>query len=147
MDELRKEHRQQQRLHGWQQRRQQRNDLRDLQDQLEDHHLHELQQLRVSTEQCLRYANPKFQAIQKPCDQHDEKHVEQWGTIHKSVNKTEVPPYLAANSKQHQLNFICWKGCYYSRCFGFLSQDQLAKRDHLRHIHLLCMLLLYRTHT
>ena len=70
MDELRKEHRRQQRLHGRQQRRQQRNDLRDLQDQLEDQYHNELQQLRMSTEQCLRYANPKFQAIQKPRDQH-----------------------------------------------------------------------------
>ena len=72
MDELRKEHRRQQRLHGRQQRRQQRNDLRDLQDLLEDQYHNELQQLRMSTGQCLRYtlwyANPKFQAIQKPRD-------------------------------------------------------------------------------
>ena len=58
MDELRKEHRRQQTIHDREQRRQQRNDLRDLQDQLEDQHHHELQQLRMSTEQCLRYANP-----------------------------------------------------------------------------------------
>ena len=45
MDELRKEHRRQQTIHD-RERRQQRNDLRDLQDELEDQHQQELQQLR-----------------------------------------------------------------------------------------------------
>ena len=70
MDELRKEHRQQQRLHG-----QQQNDNNEM--TLETYKTTGrpiLQQLRMSTGQCLRYtlwyANPKFQAIQKPRDQH-----------------------------------------------------------------------------
>ena len=29
--------------------------------------------------------------LETPWSTHDEKHVEQWGTIHKSINKTEVP--------------------------------------------------------
>ena len=28
-----------------------------------------------------------------PWSTHDEKHVEQWGSIHKSINKTEVPTH------------------------------------------------------
>ena len=46
MDELRKEHRRQQRIHDRQQRQQQRNDLRHLKDQLEDEHQQTLRQLR-----------------------------------------------------------------------------------------------------
>ena len=46
MDELQKEHRWQQTIHDRERRRQQQNDLRDLQDQLEDQHHHELQQLK-----------------------------------------------------------------------------------------------------
>ena len=79
MDELRKEHWWQQHIHNREQRRQQRNDLRDLQDKLEDQHHHKLQQLRVSI-----------------------GHV--WGT-HCGMQ--------TQNSKQHQLNSICWKGCCY----------------------------------
>ena len=44
MDELRKEHRRQQRIHD--QQRQQRNDLRHLKDQLEDQHQQILRQIR-----------------------------------------------------------------------------------------------------